>query len=367
MSTMSLSRLAGRLRGLFAGELKLSAAENAPHELQVGELRVACFTDWDGSRLRTAWNGLSARAGLATTFQSSTWLMDGVAPTVRSSALRLFTVNQNEKLLAVVPFELTENGFLDNAGYNVSDYLDPLVDEEMGREAWRALLAMLAEVWDRNVRGLTLHNVRPEAPSRQLLQSLAPEFGFACEESVISNAARLKLPGTWDEYLETLDGHERKELRRKIRKAETQANARLVLIDQTNFEAEHLNTALDLIEAANEEKGEWLRTHVRPLMQRVGAKLAKEGRMRLHMLMLNEKPGACIIEFPYAQGPLLYNSGFDPNQRQWSPGAVTFGMLIRDSIARGAKVVDFLRGREEYKYRLGAADEPLYRLSLRLA
>jgi CelD/BcsL family acetyltransferase involved in cellulose biosynthesis len=42
-------------------------------------------------------------------------------------------------------------------------------------------------------------------------------------------------------------------------------------------------------------------------------------------------------------------------------------MLIRDSIARGARVVDFLRGREEYKYRLGAIDEPLYRLSLRPA
>ena len=367
MSTMSLSKLAGRLRGLFAGELKLSAVGGAAHQKEFDGLNVAFLTEWDRTGLRPAWDALSARSELATTFQSSTWLVDGVGPTLRGESLRLFTVRQNEKLLAIVPFELTANGFLDNAGYNVSDYLDPLVDEPMGREAWRALLSLISEVWDRNVRGLTLHNVRPEAPARQILQEVAPEFGFVCEEAVVSNAARLKLPGTWEAYLETLDGHERKELRRKIRKAETQANGRLVMIDSSNFEQGHLNTALDLIEAANQEKGEWLKAHVRPLMQLVGAQLVKEERMRLHMLMLNETPGACVIEFPYKQGPLLYNSGFDPNQRQWSPGAVTFGMLIRDSIGRGAKVVDFLRGREEYKYRLGAVDEPLYRLSLRLA
>ena len=367
MSTMSLSKLAGRLRGLFAGELKLSAAERAGHQKEFEGLSVACLTEWDRVTLRPAWDALSVRSELATTFQSSTWLVGGVGPTLRAESLRLFTVKQNEKLLAVVPFELTANGFLDNAGYNVSDYLDPLVDEQMGREAWRGLLSLLSDVWDRNVRGLTLHNVRPEAPARQILQEVAPEFGFVCEEAVVSNAARLKVPGTWEAYLETLDGHERKELRRKIRKAETQAHARLVMIDSSNFELGHLTTALDLIEAANQEKGEWLKAHVRPLMQRVGAQLVKEERMRLHMLMLNEAPGACVIEFPYRQGPLLYNSGFDPNQRQWSPGAVTFGMLIRDSIGRGAKVVDFLRGREEYKYRLGAVDEPLYRLSLRLA
>jgi CelD/BcsL family acetyltransferase involved in cellulose biosynthesis len=366
MSTMSLSRLAGRLRGLFAGELKLSAPEGASHRSELDGLSVACVSGWSEG-IRAEWDALSARTGLATTFQSSTWLMEGVGPTLPASSLRLFTVKQNEKLLAVLPFELTANGFLDNAGYNVSDYLDPLVDEQLGRETWRALLSLLADVWDRNIRGLTLHNVRPEAPTRQILQEVAPKFGFVCEEAVISNAARLKVPETWDGYLETLDGHERKELRRKIRKAETQANARLVMIDHSNFEPAHPTTALDLIEAANEEKGEWLKAHVRPLLQRIGPQLVKEGRMRLHMLMLNDAPGACIIEFPYKQGPLLYNSGFDPNQRQWSPGAVTFGMLIRDAIARGAKVVDFLRGREEYKYRLGAVDEPLYRLSLRLA
>jgi CelD/BcsL family acetyltransferase involved in cellulose biosynthesis len=350
---------------LFAGELKLSAPEAASHQMQVHGLAISCVTEWGG--LRAEWDALSTRADLATTFQSSTWLMDGIGPTLRPAALRLFTVKQSEKLIAVLPFELTANGFLDNAGYNVSDYLDPLIDERRGREAWRGLLSLLAELWDRNIRGLTLHNVRPEAPTRQILRDVAPEFGFVCDEAVVGNAARLKVPGTWEEYLEALDAHERKELRRKIRKAETQANARLAVIDQSSFQAGHLNTALDLIEAANQEKAEWLRVHVRPLLQRVGAQLALEGRMRLHMLMLNDAAAACVIEFPSKQGPLLYNSGFDPNQRQWSPGAVTFGMLIRDSIARGAKVVDFLRGREEYKYRLGAVDEPLYRLSLRLA
>src|SRR5262249_2670119 len=151
-----------------------------------------------------------------------------------------------------------------------------------------------------------------------ILPRLAPKEGFVFEETVIGNAAKLHLPGTWQTYLDSLDGHERKELRRKIRKAHEQAGAKLLICDHTGTSVQQLEQAMALIEAADQSKSQWLRSNVRPLLGRIGLALLNQKRMRLLILMLNDAPAACLIDFPSSRGPLLYNSGFDPTQRQWS-------------------------------------------------
>jgi CelD/BcsL family acetyltransferase involved in cellulose biosynthesis len=87
--------------------------------------------------------------------------------------------------------------------------------------------------------------------------------------------------------------------------------------------------------------------------------------MELLTLSIEGRPAGCLIQFPTPAGVMLYNSGHDPALREWSPGVVALAMAIREAIARGAKTYDLLRGREPYKYRLGAVDRPLYRVTLR--
>ncbi len=62
---------------------------------------------------------------------------------------------------------------------------------------------------------------------------------------------------------------------------------------------------------------------------------------------------------------MLYNMGWDAKWREWSPGIVAVGMAIRRAIEAGFKNYDLLRGREPYKYELGAVDHPLYKITLR--
>jgi CelD/BcsL family acetyltransferase involved in cellulose biosynthesis len=211
---------------------------------------------------------------------------------------------------------------------------------------------------------VTFHNVRHDSPCRELLPNAAAAHGLTCDQTIVNNAARIKLPPTWDNYLESLDSHERKELRRKIRKAEEQAQGKLVVMDGQNWDESRLNTALDLVQAADATKGEWFAMNVRPMLIRIAPTLAREGRLRLLTLMLGESPAAALFEFPSPRGPLLYNSGYDPSQRQWSPGAVMFGLALKQAIENHAAVFDLLRGREEYKYRLGAVDDQLFRISI---
>jgi CelD/BcsL family acetyltransferase involved in cellulose biosynthesis len=349
-----------KLRGWLGGELRLSDGDREAERATVDGAVAECRRRVP-EQLIASWDALS-RAG--TTFTSPLWQLNGVAQAVGDGALRVLTVMRGDALAAVMPMELKPGGFLESSGAAMSDYLDPLTDGVDDALVWRAVVAMLKDAWDRELKAVTFQNVRSGSPARTLLPPVAREAGFVCEEKAIDNAARIALPATWEAYLESLDGHERKELRRKIRKAETQADARLEVLGRGACTAQHLATAMDLIEAADEQKGKWFRQHVRPIFARIGMSLVETGRMRLLMLMLQGKPGACLIDFPSRDGPLLYNSGFDPSQRQWSPGAVTFGMAIRESISRGARMFDLLRGREEYKYRLGAVDDALYRITL---
>jgi CelD/BcsL family acetyltransferase involved in cellulose biosynthesis/glycosyltransferase involved in cell wall biosynthesis len=51
-----------------------------------------------------------------------------------------------------------------------------------------------------------------------------------------------------------------------------------------------------------------------------------------------------------------YLGGFDPRHRARSPGTLAVAALVDEAARRGARVFDFLRGTEPYKYRFGARD-----------
>ena len=56
----------------------------------------------------------------------------------------------------------------------------------------------------------------------------------------------------------------------------------------------------------------------------------------------------------------LYNSAFDPGAAAASPGAVLVDLLISAAVAAGRNRFDFLKGDEDYKFRLGAVPRPLF-------
>jgi CelD/BcsL family acetyltransferase involved in cellulose biosynthesis len=354
------------IRKIVGGELKISSPDAAAiYSLERLGISATCHRQWPTySAFREGWDRLSGVCSHASTFSSRIWQQDGVGPTLRPESLRLITATKGEQLIAVLPMEITPTGFLESTGHAISDYLDPLIDPAFAREAWAAIIALLEDLWDRELKAITLHNIRHDSPCREILPNVSAAHGLTCDQTVVNNAARIKLPATWETYLESLDSHERKELRRKIRKAEEQAQARLTVMDGSNWDESRLQTALNLVEAAEAVKGEWFAMNVRPMLVKNAGTLAKEGRLRLQTLMLGETPAAALFEFPSARGPLLYNSGYDPARKQWSPGAVMFGLALKGAIESGAMYFDLLRGREEYKYRLGAKDDPLFRISI---
>jgi CelD/BcsL family acetyltransferase involved in cellulose biosynthesis len=73
-------------------------------------------------------------------------------------------------------------------------------------------------------------------------------------------------------------------------------------------------------------------------------------------------PVASAYGFQDGSGYYLYNSAYEPDAADASPGIVLVTELIRRAIADGLAHFDFLKGDEVYKFRHGAQRRPLYLL-----
>jgi CelD/BcsL family acetyltransferase involved in cellulose biosynthesis len=60
----------------------------------------------------------------------------------------------------------------------------------------------------------------------------------------------------------------------------------------------------------------------------------------------------------------LYLCTFDARWSRYSPGLLTIAGAMGHAANSGAQHFHFLRGREAYKYELGAVDTPTYRRRL---
>jgi CelD/BcsL family acetyltransferase involved in cellulose biosynthesis len=72
-----------------------------------------------------------------------------------------------------------------------------------------------------------------------------------------------------------------------------------------------------------------------------------------------------MLCFDYNDSISVYNSGYDPQlHASLSTGTVLLAFCIQDAIGKGRRTFDFLRGNEEYKYRLGGQDTEVYNLRI---
>jgi CelD/BcsL family acetyltransferase involved in cellulose biosynthesis len=158
----------------------------------------------------------------------------------------------------------------------------------------------------------------------------------------------LELPRTWDDFLAKLNGKCRHELRRKIRRINDQ-----VLED---VQTKDTDTLFKLMKASDESKTQFLNPDIVAFFEELIVAFSVNGWLRMRSLIIDRRPAGMILAFALKDRVYLFNMGFDPSYRSMSPGIVTIAMDIRSAISEGYVYYDFLRGDEDYKYRLGAQE-----------
>jgi CelD/BcsL family acetyltransferase involved in cellulose biosynthesis len=164
----------------------------------------------------------------------------------------------------------------------------------------------------------------------------------------------LDLPGDPAAYLASLDTKQRHEVQRKRRRFEARAGAPVLTRDPSAlswFAAMHRTAAGD--------KGSFMTLE----MEAFFADLAERAGAVVDVLVDgSDARVAAAFGFEDADTYYLYNSAFDPSRAEISPGVMLVHQLIESAIDSGRSRLDFLKGDEGYKGRLGAQARALFTL-----
>lgn len=283
--------------------------------------------------------------------------------------LCLLTIRDNAQLVGIIPLFLThppDGPTLQFVGcVEVSDYLDGVIAAGRETEIWalalEALTGPAAPGWER----MDLCNIPAASPTLPVLPALARRQGWAVETEVQEVCPIVALPSTWEEYLASLDRKDRHELRRKLRRAEALDGLRWHIVGpQHDLEAE-IEDFLTLMAKSSRAKASFLTPPMRAFFRELARSAFAEGWLQLAFLEREGRKLAAYLNFVYNNRILVYNSGLDWRADPGlSAGIVLSAFLIRHAIAEGREAYDFLRGSEDYKYRLGGKDVPVYRVKV---
>jgi len=117
---------------------------------------------------------------------------------------------------------------------------------------------------------------------------------------------------------------------------------------------------LRLFSLSQDEKASFMNPKMQSFFRSLAKAMAEIGLLRLGIIQLDNVPAAMTIGFDYNDSHYLYNSAYDPQFSHLSVGLLCKVLCLKESIEKGRKKWDFLKGGEPYKYQLGGQEIPIY-------
>lgn len=271
---------------------------------------------------------------------------------------------QDGRLIGLAPLAIA-----DGVGHflglpSVCDYQDIVVGPGHAGAVAGALVRHLAR---QGVRRLTLQTLHPDAELIKGLQTRAARETFRSMKLEKADVTyETGLPATWEDYLLQLDGKQRHEVRRKVRRLETSGPVGFDLACNNGHLPRAVETFLCLFRLNREDKAEFLTGTMEAYFRDLIQALNEQGLLRLYILEVAGQAAATVLCFDYQGVRYLYNSGYDDRFKSLSVGVLCKVFSIREGIEMGCRRYDFLKGAETYKKRIGGQVVELYRCELEL-
>lgn len=280
--------------------------------------------------------------------------------------LHTITIRENDgRLMAIACFYNIDGVLYFNGCTQETDYLDLIVVEENAAAAWTAVLDCLGSSDFPAWQAMDLCNVPAASLTRQILPSEAASRGFLHDESVHEVCPIIPLNTSFEGYLDSIDSKQRRELQRKLRRADA-AGAVLHVVGPDEDVSQAIDDFLELLQKSTFEKRDWLTDGRRALFHDVARAAHQDEYLQLLFMEVDGRKAATLFNFDYNNRIWVYNSGLDPaNFSSLSLGVVITAKAIEYAAEHGRAEFDFLRGNETYKYRFGAQDTIIYRQQIR--
>jgi len=268
-----------------------------------------------------------------------------------NSNLKIFSDNKN----FIAPMYFQKNVAYFCGGQDLFDYHDLISNQKVNKESIKQLFNEILE----NVNLIELKSI----VSGSKLHKFASEIEKEYEINYINEdvCPIISLPDTFENYLLQLSKKNRHEIRRKIRKFENNLEFEIIETDESNVD-EHLLEFLRLMKL-NPEKRNFLNQSRIEFMSKIIKYAILSNIGNLTFIKIENEMVATSFEFKNNDKLFVYNSGYNDNYSEYSVGLLNHIYNIRNKISK-FKYIDFLRGSEDYKYRIGCINQELITIKI---
>ena len=282
--------------------------------------------------------------------------------------LHLISMWENGILTGIAPLFMAEHEGRQKAmllgSIEISDYLDFIYEPQNAREFFSQLFTFLSNNASEAFENILLYNIPESSPSIPLLEEESGEQRWQIQSEHAYHTPAITLTQDWEYYLAGLDKKQRHEIRRKLRRTEeNEASIQWYIVKDKDSLEEEMDDFFSLM-ILDKAKQEFLSEDMRAQMRSIIDWAFDEGILQLSFFTVDGKKAAAYLCFDYMDRIWVYNSGYDPQFREFSPGWVLLSYLIQHAIETGKQTFDFMRGDEDYKYRFGAEDSFVLKLEI---
>jgi CelD/BcsL family acetyltransferase involved in cellulose biosynthesis len=299
----------------------------------------------DLSALEAQWDELWHRDLNATPFQSPHWLLPWWHA-FGSDRPYVVTASSNGRLDALAPLYILRDDESGESlgmfiGTGITDYLDILGDSALLADG---ITSADCQMWD-------LQQIRPASS----LLTMPLRNGWSENVENQEPCPVLPLDGDFDGLLST---HARKKLRYYRRCAERLGNVTYETATRDSL-ATLLDALFDLHAARWRQRGQpgvLADSVTQQFHRQVAPRMLAAGALRMYAMRIEGTIRAVFYGFAHHGVVYYYLSGYDPELEKISIGNTIVAHAIEQAVHDGARIFDFLRGAEEYKYAWGAKD-----------
>jgi CelD/BcsL family acetyltransferase involved in cellulose biosynthesis len=309
---------------------------------------------WRRAASQLDWNCLFVRPG---------WLSCWWASFGTGQDPQIFTVWHRGEPIGIAPLVIEKQRARFIGAPDVCDYLDVVVAPGRAVEFFTELLPVLREM---GILGLDLNPLHAESSVVTVLPDIQDRLGCRLKRFREETTFVLRLPSSWEAYLQLLSGKQRHEIRRKLRRLHEAADVSLRVTADSATVAAEMDGFLNLFKTNRPDKAAFMTDTMATFFRRLAETLASEGLLKLYFLDLDDTPAAAAMCFDDGRTMYLYNNGYDRRFNALSVGIMSKVLAIRDAIKRNRARFDFLKGSERYKHRLGGQPQPVYRCRIEL-
>lgn len=247
----------------------------------------------------------------------------------------------------------------------VSDFLDFIVSPDDLPLFVSGLLNYLTTAEDIPAwELLDLSNLLEESPTITALKNEATSRNWEFHTNQLQPSPYIPLPGDFETYLAEIDKKQRHEIRRKLRNVEDSlAEGKFYFVIDAQTLTNEVEAFLNMM-AEDPSKKTFLKDEMRQHIHNTAQIAFANGWLHLAFFTLDDNKAAANFSFQYNNRLWLYNSGWTWEYRDFSPGWVLLAHLIQWANDNGIEEFDFMRGDEPYKYKFGAIDRHIYRVTM---